>query len=95
MCNAFQGHAGGTHGGSAEPPERRRYSLDGGICQNHPFLDGNRLAAYVVCRVFLILKGQDLDATREEKYLTLIRLARGEIPEGDLSTWIRRNLVPA
>ena len=53
-----------------------------GIVQNHPFIDGNKRTAYVVCRTFLILNGQDLDATREEKYLTFLKLAQGELSEG-------------
>ena len=64
-----------------------------GIANNHPFLDGNKRTAFVVCRTFLLLNGKDLEATREEKYLTFLKLACGELPEKDLAAWIRERLV--
>ena len=64
-----------------------------GIVRNHPFVDGNKRTGLVVCRTFLLLNGKDLDATREEKYLTFMKLARGELAEDDLAEWIRERLV--
>jgi death-on-curing protein len=64
-----------------------------GIARNHPFLDGNKRTAYVVCRTFLILNGHDLDASREEKYLTFLSLAKGELSEDELVALIRGHLV--
>lgn len=64
-----------------------------GIARNHPFVDGNKRTAYVVCRTFLILNGHDLLATREEKYETFLDLARGELSEEQLVTWIRAHLT--
>ena len=61
--------------------------------QNHPFVDGNKRTAYVVCRTFLRVNAHDLAATYEEKYRTFMELARGERDEGDLATWIRDHLV--
>ena len=48
-----------------------------GSCLNHPFVDDNKRVAFVVCRTFLRLNGSDLEAKREEKYLTFLRLAGG------------------
>jgi death-on-curing protein len=64
-----------------------------GISQNHPFIDGNKRTAYVVCRSSLILNGHDLVGTREEKYLTFLRLAEGAVSESELAAWIRNHLV--
>lgn len=64
-----------------------------GIARNHPFVDGNKRTAYVVCRTFLILNGHDLQASREEKYRTFLDLARGEMSEEQLVTWIREHLT--
>ncbi len=64
-----------------------------GIATNHPFLDGNKRTAFVVCRTFLLLNGKDVNAGREEKYLTFLRLAAGDISEEDLAGWIRGRLV--
>ena len=64
-----------------------------GIACNHPFVDGNKRTAFVVCRTFLRLNGQDVDATESEKYLELIGLAEGTIGEEELAEWIRSRLI--
>jgi len=64
-----------------------------GLARNHPFVDGNKRTAYVVCRTFLQLNGSDLAASQEEKYLTFLQLAAGQIGEEDLAAWIRAHLV--
>jgi death on curing protein len=66
-----------------------------GLARNHPFVDGNKRTAYVVCRTFLKLNGRDLDAPQEEKYLTFLRLAEGRLTEQDLAGWIRDHLTGA
>ncbi len=60
-----------------------------GLARNHPFLDGNKRTAYVVCRTFLQLNGEDIQATREEKYFTFLALAAGELTEDALAAWLR------
>lgn len=63
-----------------------------GIARNHPFFDGNKRVAWVVCRTFLRLNGRDLEAPAEERYLTMLRLAEGKISEEYLGAWIRDHL---
>ena len=64
-----------------------------GIARNHPFIDGNKRTAFVVCRTFLILNGIDSSASRESKYSTFLALAAGELSEEELVAWIREHLV--
>ena len=64
-----------------------------GLARNHPFVDGNKRTAYVVCRTFLLLNGRDLEAPPDEKYLTFLRLAEGRLSEQELSNWIRDHLT--
>jgi death on curing protein len=64
-----------------------------GLIRNHPFVDGNKRTAYVVCRTFLKLNGRDLTASQEEKYLTFLRLAEGLLTEEELARWIERHLL--
>ncbi|HEV8581023.1 MAG TPA: type II toxin-antitoxin system death-on-curing family toxin [Thermoanaerobaculia bacterium] len=64
-----------------------------GLARNHPFVDGNKRTAYVVCRTFLRLNGRDLDASQEEKYLTFLQLAEDRLTEQDLAAWIRQHLI--
>jgi len=60
-----------------------------GIARNHPFIDGNKRTAYVVCRTFLKLNGMDLETSQENKYATFMELAEGQLGEADLAAWIR------
>ena len=64
-----------------------------GIAKNHPFVDGNKRTAYVLCRTFLILNGQDINATDVDKYQTFLRVADGTIDESQLADWIRSRLA--
>lgn len=64
-----------------------------GIAKNHPFLDGNKRTAYVVCRTFLILNGCDIETTQEDKFVTFLKLAEGNLSEAELVTWLNRNLA--
>jgi death-on-curing protein len=63
-----------------------------GLVRNHPFIDGNKRTAYVACRTFLKLNGQDLLATQEEKFVAFLRLAEGLLSEPELADWIRQHL---
>ena len=63
-----------------------------GIAKNHPFLDGNKRTAYVVCRTFLLLNGSDIEATQEEKYRTILNLAEGNLSEEELAEWLDKHL---
>lgn len=66
-----------------------------GICRNHPFLNGNKRVAYVVCWTFLLLNGHHLEATPQDSCLTFLRLAGGDLSEVELAEWIRARLRPS
>lgn len=63
-----------------------------GIARNHPFIDGNKRSALVVSRTFLRLNGADIDATKEDKYLTFLALAAGDVSEEELAAWFRKSI---
>ncbi len=63
-----------------------------GIAANHPFSDGNKRTALVVSRTFLRLNDADIEASKEDKYLTFMKLAAGEITEDELAAWFRAHL---
>lgn len=67
-------------------------SLAYGIAKNHPFIDGNKRTALVVMRTFLQLNGYNFKATQEEKYLTFLKLAEGNLSEEELANWIREKI---
>jgi len=64
------------------------------IAKNRPFIDGNKRAALVVMRTFLLLNGFNLKASQEEKYLTFVSLAAGQLSEDELGEWVRKRLYP-
>lgn len=63
-----------------------------GIAGNHPFIDGNKRVAWVACRTFLRLNGADLEAPADEKFLVMLRVARGDLSEQELAAWIRAHM---
>ncbi|MFW5927001.1 MAG: type II toxin-antitoxin system death-on-curing family toxin [Wenzhouxiangella sp.] len=62
-----------------------------GIARNHPFVDGNKRTAYVVCRTFLVLNGWDMVGPLGDRYPVFLSLAAGELEEQDLADWLRRH----
>ncbi|MEZ0471243.1 type II toxin-antitoxin system death-on-curing family toxin [Luteimonas salinilitoris] len=70
-------------------------SLAFGLARNHPFIDGNKRTAHVCYRVFLALNDADLKAGDEDKYVTMLALAEGSLPEADFAAWLRRHIAPA
>lgn len=67
-------------------------SLAYGLARNHPFVDGNKRTAFVSCRVFLRLNEADYIATAEEKFLTFLKLAEGQLSEEELAAWLRERI---
>jgi death-on-curing protein len=65
------------------------------IACNQVFIDGNKRTALVVFRTFLLLNGHDLQASQNEKYTTMMKLANREIDAVGLADWIRTRLMPA
>ncbi|WP_395823932.1 type II toxin-antitoxin system death-on-curing family toxin [Elstera sp.] len=67
-----------------------------GIARNHPFLDGNKRTAFVVCELFLILNKVSLSADDETCIKTMLALASGSMTEQAYADWLRSvtRLVP-
>jgi len=64
-----------------------------GLARNHPFIDGNKRTAYVVCRTFLILNGNDISGDLAERYTIFLGLAEGSVSESGLASWLRERAV--
>jgi death on curing protein len=62
-----------------------------GIARNHPFVDGNKRAAFASIIVFLGLKGIDFDVPPEDATAVILELAAGDLEEDGLARWIRDN----
>lgn len=63
-----------------------------GIAKNHPFVDGNKRAAFAAMNLFLEKNGERLIATEVDATLMMLRLAAGEVDESAFGVWIAVNL---
>lgn len=69
-------------------------SLAYGLARNHPFVDGNKRTAAVVCETFIRLNGYTLAATDLELYPIYMGIAAGTMREADFAAWLRPRLTP-
>lgn len=60
------------------------------ICNNHPFLDGNKRTALVCALVFLALNAIDVADTDGVLYGTMIDVASGRLGKEELAAVFRR-----
>ena len=62
-----------------------------GLAKNHPFIDGNKRAAFLGVGLFLLLNGHRLEATQVDATLTMLAVAAGDLDERAFAAWIRRH----
>lgn len=62
-----------------------------GIASNHPFVDGNKRAAFQALLLFLALNGQPLRADSVDATMTMLAVAAGQIDIDPLAQWIAAN----
>lgn len=65
-----------------------------GIAKNHPFIDGNKRAAFLSVGLFLYLNGLRLQASQAEATVTMLAVAAGDISEEDFAAWLRGHSAP-
>lgn len=63
-----------------------------GISQNHPFVDGNKRAAFLSVGLFLALNGYRLVASQAEATVAMLSLAAGELKEEEFAAWLRGHI---
>lgn len=68
-------------------------SLTFGLARNHPFLDGNKRTAAVLCETFIVLNGARLNADNVELYPIYVALADGSLPETEFAAWLRQHIT--
>lgn len=66
------------------------YAFD--IVRNHPFINGNKRAAFAAFIVFLGLNGIAFKVAPAEATAAILGLAAGEIDEPAFTLWVKRNL---
>ncbi|MDI1268128.1 MAG: type II toxin-antitoxin system death-on-curing family toxin [Polaromonas sp.] len=64
-----------------------------GVAKNHPFVDGNKRAAFLTVGMFLFLNGHRLNTTQADATVTVLALAAGDITEEQFAAWLRTKVV--
>lgn len=62
-----------------------------GIARNHPFVDGNKRAAFHAAMVFLRINDVNFRPDPAEAAAIIIELAAGNVGEEGLTRWIKDN----
>jgi death-on-curing protein len=63
-----------------------------GIIRNHPFVDGNKRVALILCETFLIINGYELDADDVSLTMAFVELAAGTMDEATLAKWLQSRI---
>lgn len=64
-----------------------------GLARNHPFVDGNKRAAFLGVGLCLGLNGWRLTAGQAEATVAVLALASGEIGEDEFAAWLRQHMA--
>jgi death-on-curing protein len=62
-----------------------------GLIKNHPFVDGNKRAGFIVAVTFLELNGLEFNATEVDAAIRTLALAAGEMTEKAYASWLKEN----
>lgn len=63
------------------------------LCQDHPFIDGNKRIALVVTDTFLQVNGWELTADERAVFSLMLDLADDKINKAQLAQWLRENCI--
>jgi len=59
------------------------------LCQNHPFLDGNKRTVGMAMFTFLKLNGLEPVATESDYYAVMMAVASGNMTKEELTDWLQ------
>jgi death on curing protein len=62
------------------------------ICNNHPFIDGNKRVALVAMDAFLQKNGFEISSSEKDVYEIMMKLASGTVTKADLTDWLEANI---
>jgi len=79
--------------GSPDAPDLAA-SYGVGLAKNHPFVDGNKRAAFLAVGLFLALNGRRLVASQADATLTMLAVAAGQMDEAAFAGWLRQHTQP-
>jgi death-on-curing protein len=78
---------------AATPPDfaalAASYTVE--LAKNHPFVDGNKRAAFLATGLFLYLNGYRLQASQTEATIAMFAVATGDLTEDEFAAWLREH----
>jgi death-on-curing protein len=75
-------------------PFRLAAAYSFGLAKNHPFVDGNKRAAFIAAALFLRLNGFRLKGDEAAAAVMILGLAANDVSESELADWLRANCAP-
>ena len=63
------------------------------LCRSHPFVDGNKRAAFAALGITLGLNGLVLDVAEREAIRVMLAVAAGNVDEATFCDWVAKNTV--
>ncbi|OGF52874.1 MAG: hypothetical protein A2Z21_04240 [Candidatus Fraserbacteria bacterium RBG_16_55_9] len=64
------------------------------ICQNHPFVDGNKRTAAIAANTFLALNGYRLSPPAGEIERMFLKIATGKVKIEEIAVWMKESATP-
>ncbi|PTV98376.1 death-on-curing protein [Halanaerobium saccharolyticum] len=61
------------------------------LCNNHPFIDGNKRIAFVAMDTFLQKNGLEITSSEKEAYKMMIQVSSGQLSKKELTLWLKNN----
>jgi death-on-curing protein len=59
------------------------------LVQNHPFVDGNKRTAHAAMETFLVLNGNEIEASVDEQERVMIEISAGRLQRAQLVEWLQ------
>ncbi len=63
------------------------------LCNNNPFIDGNKRIALVAMDVFLQRNSYEIVASEKDTYKMMMKLSSGNLTKEELVTWLENNTL--
>lgn len=70
-------------------PEEKAAAVLESVVVNHPFFDGNKRLGYVLMKMILLEAEINIQASQEDKYQMVIRVAKGDLNFEGIIQWIK------
>lgn len=64
------------------------------LCQNHPFVDGNKRVAYTAAGLFLQQNSWALEAATADAVSFMLDVAEGKLHKEEIRIWIEGHSIP-